>query len=87
MHDSWYEAFFEADKIDCGELEFKVYLSNTDAELVEISNPSSILFEAVAYDSPGGILVDTSFAELAGDHSIQIKALFSDYPYIESNLV
>ena len=87
MHDDWYEAFFVPSQIDCGPMAFKVYSIDDNTELVEISDYSSVLYGAVSYDSLNGIIVDTSHPDLAGDHTLGIKAYLLDYPDIESNLL
>ena len=61
---------------------FEVYASSSEGELVLISDPSSVLSDSISYDSPNGIIVDTSFNELAGEHTISIKAYLIDYPVI-----
>ena len=66
---------------------FKVYSIDDNTELVEISDYSSVLYGAVSYDSLNGIIVDTSYPELAGDHTLAIEANFLDYSDIESSLL
>ena len=66
---------------------FNVYSSGIDTQLVNVSDSSSFLHNVVSYDSPHGIVVDTSYAEFAGDHTIAINAYLVDYPAIESGLI
>ena len=66
---------------------FEVYANSSEGELVLISESSSVLANAISYDSLNGIIVDTSFTELAGDHTIAMKAYLIDYPAIQSSMI
>ena len=66
---------------------FSIYSTGTDSQLVDVSNSTSFLHNVISYESPDGILVDTSYTEFAGDHTIAINAYMVDYPAIESDLI